>query len=71
MLVAKFLTNAIEHIMLKRPDLNQRPLVVSVCLLTVRSHPVDDCAKVLLPSSATGSGRRLSLRKPLVVGSTS
>ena len=35
------------------------PLVVSVCLLTFRSHPADDCAEDLLPSSATGSGRRL------------
>ena len=35
------------------------PLVVSVCLLTIRSHPADDCAKDLLASSATGSARRL------------
>ena len=35
------------------------PLVVSGYLLTIRSHLADDCAKDLLPASATGGGRRL------------
>ena len=38
------------------------PLVVSRRLFHIRLQPTDDGAKVLLPSSATGSGRRLSLR---------